>query len=148
MQDFLISHYNKFSKADKYIIGFIFGGNVFFIIVDNINEYLKLDKASRGAGYSLRLNLTKAVKMQLLALNPTYLCKANHFYKVVKNSQYNKGEIFEKMVFTKFHKKWKKDNKPFYECGDVKYKGVQYQIKFERATLTTEKQINRLIKTA
>ena len=35
-----------------------------------------------------------------------------------------------------------------YKCGDMKYKGVQYQIKFERATLTTEKQINRLIKTA
>ena len=145
MFEFLKVNYNKFSKADKYIIGFIYDGNVFFAIVNNIDDYVKLDKASRNAGFSLRLNLTKAAKIQLLTLNPTYLCKAKHFYKVVKNSQYNKGEIFEKMVFAKFCKKWEKDNTPFYESGDMKYKGIQYQIKFERATLTNEKQIKRLI---
>lgn len=148
MFDFLRFYYNKLNKADKYIIGFIFGGNVFFVIVDDIDNYIKLDRASRNNGYSLRLNLTKAAKIQLLTLNPIYLCKANHFCKVVKNSQYNKGEIFEKMVFSKFHKKWKKDNIPFYISGNMKYKGVQYQIKFERATLTNEKQIKRLIETA
>lgn len=145
MFTFLITNYKKFSKADKYIIGFIFNGNVFYVVVDDIEQYVKLDKASRGAGSSLRLNLTKAVKEQLLTLNPTYLCKAKHFYKIVKNSKYNKGDIFEKIVFAKFYKKWKKDNTPFYKMGDMKYKGVQYQIKFEHATLTTEKQINRLL---
>ena len=142
MFEFLKVNYNKFSKADKYIIGFIYDGNVFFAIVNNIDDYVKLDKASRNAGFSLRLNLTKAAKIQLLTLNPTYLCKAKHFYKVVKNSQYNKGEIFEKMVFAKFRKKWKKDNIPFYESGDMKYKGVQYQNKI-RTCNTHKRKANK-----
>lgn len=150
MKTFLTTNYNKFSKADKYIIGYVFNGNVFFVVVDDIAQYVKLDTVSGRSGYSLKLSLTNTVKNQLLKLNPTYLCNAQHFYKAVENSQYqySKDDVFEKMVFAKFYKKWKKDNIPFYIAGDMKYKGVQYQIRFENAILTTEKQINRLLRTA
>lgn len=145
MKQFLQNGYKQFNKADYYIIGFIYGGNVYYIALQNIDDFVKLDRASRNNGYSLRLNLTKAAKIQLLECNPQYLCKANHFYKLVKSSNYNKGEIFEQLIFKKFRKKWKKDNKPFYICGDMTYKKKQIQIKFERATLCTEQQIKRLL---
>lgn len=145
MKQFLTENYLKYSKADYYIIGYIFGGNVYYSKVTDIMPFLKLDKASRNAGYSLRLNITKAEKIQLLELNPSYLCKAKHFYKLVKNSKYNKGDIFEMLILKKYHKKWKKSNTPFYEKGDMRYKKQEIQIKFERATFTNEKQIKRLI---
>lgn len=148
MKTFLTINYNKFSKADKYIVGFVFNRSVFFTVVDDIDQYLKLDTVSGGKGSCLRLSLTNTGKRQLLKLNPTYLCNTQHFYKIVENSQYSKEDAFKKLVFAKFYKKWEKDNIPFYEGGDMIHKGVQYQIRFENATLTTEKQIKRLLKAA
>lgn len=145
MKQFLTENYLKYNKADYYIIGYIFGGNVYYSKVTDITPFLKLDIASRNAGYSLRLNITKAAKIQLLELNPCYLCKAKHFYRLVKNSKYNKGDIFEMLILKKYHKKWRKNDTPFYEKGDMRYKKQEIQIKFERATFTNEKQIKRLI---
>lgn len=148
MLTFLTTNYKKFSKADKYIIGFVFNGKVFFVVVDDITQYLKLDTVNHGTGSCLKLSLTNTTKNQLLKLNPTYLCKAPHFYKTVDNSQYSKDDIFEKMMFAKFYKKWEKKYTPFYVAEDMTHKGVRYQIRFENAIVTTEKQIKRLLKTA
>lgn len=148
MKTFLAVNYNKFSKADKYIVGFVFNRSVFFAVVDDIDQYLKLDTVSSGKGSCLKLSLTNTEKRQLLKLNPTYLCNTQYFYKTVENSQYSKEDAFKKLVFAKFYKKWEKDNIPFYKGGDMTHKGVQYQIRFENAILTTEKQIKRLLKAA
>ena len=137
----LIARYHEFSYTNQYIYGFFFQNMVYMVRVDaSIMPYiLKLDKASRGAGYSLRFCPTKAQKILLLSKGATILCSKVFFDEAVRTSKYNRGEIFEKMVVEYFGLEWKKDTVPFYEGADATIDGVDYQIKFERATFTNEK---------
>jgi hypothetical protein len=105
---------------------------------------LKLDKASRGAGYSLRFCPTKEQKAFLLTKGAKVLCSKEFFEISVKESKYNKGEIFEKMVTESYKQEWTKDNVPFTEDGDLTVNGIAYQIKFEKATFTNEKTLARM----
>ena len=105
---------------------------------------LKLDKASRGAGYSLRFCPNKNQKAFLLSKGAYPLCSKDFFETSVKESKYNKGEIFEKMVTEYFGQIWEKDNIPFTEDGDLTVNGIAYQIKFEKATFTNEKTLARM----
>lgn len=72
------------------------------------------------------------------------ICSKEFFEETVKNSKYNKGEIFEKMVTEYFNQEWKKDNVPFTEDGDLTVNGKAFQIKFEKATFTNEKTLARM----
>ena len=52
----MISRYNELSYTHNYIYGFYFQNNVYMVeaTAEVMPYILKLDKASRGAGYSLR----------------------------------------------------------------------------------------------
>ena len=140
----MISKYNALSFTHEYVFGFTYKGNVYMATVDaSVLPYvLTLDKASRGAGYSLRFKPTVAQKITLLPY-AELLCSVDFFDDTVKESKYNKGEIFEKFVTEKFGQEWHKDNVPFTDDGDVTANGVAYQIKFEKATFCNEKQLQR-----
>ena len=60
-----------------------------------------------------------------------------------EESKYNRGEIFEKLVTEFYGQKWEKDNVPFTDDGDLTVNGIAYQIKFQKATFTSEKQLAR-----
>ena len=122
----------KFAKPYKML------GNDFF------NNGVKLDKASRGAGYSIRFKPNKSDKINLLAKGAKVLCSVEYFEELVKNSKYNKGEIIEKLVTEYYGQEWEKDNVPFTDDGDLTVNNIAYQIKFERATFINEKQIARM----
>jgi hypothetical protein len=112
---------------------------------DNMLPYvMKLDKASRGQGYSLRFKPDKAQKALLLADGSvTPICSEEFFETCVKESKYNRGEVFEKMVTEQmFGQVWEKDNVPYTDGGDVEDAGIAYQIKFEKATFTNEKSMS------
>jgi hypothetical protein len=110
---------------------------------DILKDVCCLDRASRGAGYSLRYKPTKS-KIAFIcenAMDIIPLCSKKFFMRSYKHSKYNKGETFERLVYKHYHKKWHKDTIPFYQDGDIAINGISYQIKFVNATLTTEKQI-------
>ena len=142
----MINRYNELSYTHNYIYGFYFQNMVYMVeaTADLMPYILKLDKASRGAGYALRFCPTKEQKALLLSKGATALCSKNFFETSVRESKYNKGEIFEKMVTESFGQEWEKDNVPFTEDGDVTVNGVAYQIKFEKATFTNEKILARM----
>ena len=144
--EMMINRYNELSYTHNYIYGFYFQNMVYMVkATAEIMPYiLKLDKASRGAGYSLRFCPTNAQKALLLAKGATALCSKEFFETSVKESKYNKGEIFEKMVTEFFSQKWTKDNIPFTEDGDITVNEIAYQIKFEKATFTNEKTLARM----
>ena len=144
----MISRYNELSYTHNYIYGFYFQNNVYMVeATTEVMPYiLKLDKASRGAGYSLRFCPTNAQKTFLLAKGAQTLCSKEFFETSVKESKYNKGEIFEKMVTEFYGQEWIKDNVPFTEDGDLTTNGIAYQIKFEKATFTNEKTLARMEK--
>lgn len=144
----LINRYNKVAYTHNYIWGFTFKGNVYMTITtaDKMPYVCKLDKASRGAGYALRFCPTTAQKMLLMEQGAKLICSELFFNSEVKNSKYNKGEIFEKMVTEYFGQVWEKDSVPFTEDGDITVDGIAYQIKFQKATFCNEKSIANLEK--
>lgn len=142
----MVKYYISKSYTHNYIVVFTFDGVVYMVIVGNdfFNNGVKLDKASRGAGYSIRFKPNKSDKINLLAKGAKVLCSIEYFEELVKNSKYNKGEIIEKLVTEYYGQEWEKDNVPFTDDGDLTVNGVAYQIKFERATFINEKQIARM----
>lgn len=144
----LWNSYEKLAYTDKYILGFKYAGNIYITYRESLetSDFVKLDNAGRGQGYSIRFKPSKAEKIHLLK-NASVLCSADYFLELVATSKYNKGEIFEKLVTeTEAHTEWKKDNVPFTEAGDVEINGTPYQIKFEKATFCNEKSIMNLKK--
>lgn len=144
----MINRYNELAYTHNYIYGFCFQGMIYYTIetAETMPYILKLDKASRNAGYSLRFLPTKEQKIFLLSKGAKVLCSKEFFETTTKNSGYNKGEIFEKLITEYFGYTWKKDNVPFSKAGDLNINGTVYQIKFERATFTNEKTLARIKK--
>ena len=142
----LIQFYNKHAYTHRYILGFRFNKLIYFVVVDakELDFVTKLDKASRGAGYSLRFKPTKVQKNYLMSLGAKMLCSEEFFNQLKTMSKYNFGELFEKLVTEMNGQEWTKDNVPFTEDGDLTVDGVAYQLKFEKATFITEAQMMRM----
>ena len=139
----MIKWYRNKSVADAYILGYIANGNICFNIVDEIMpRYLNVEKASRNQGENLRLRLRTKNKQQLMRKEYYCLGSADQ----LNQEKYNKGEIFEKLVTEFFGQKWEKDNIPFWIQGDICVENVKIQIKFDGATLTNTKQIEKFKK--
>ena len=142
----MIAAYHAHAYTGEYMFGFEYQGNIYMVKADwKVLPYvLKLDKASRGAGYALRFKPNKAQKTLLMAMGAQLICSKVFFEETVADSKYNRGEIFEKMVTELYGQIWEKDNVPFTEDGDLTVDGVAYQIKFQKATFTNEKQLARM----
>jgi hypothetical protein len=111
--------------------------------------------ASRGAGYALRFKPTTDQKYMLMTMNAQPLCSEKMFNEMLQEKylnnkgkmvNYNRGDLFEKLVTEYAGQVWEKDNIPFTEAGDIEWNGVAYQIKFEKATFTNEKTLMNLRK--
>ena len=142
----MIDRYNAVAYTHEYIWGYEYKGNIYMssTSADYMPIVCKLDKASRGAGYSLRFCPNSQQKITLMT-SATLLCSKKYFDSEVENSIYNRGEIFEKMVTEYFGQVWEKDNVPYTEAGDIEVDGVAYQIKFEKATFTNEKTLTKIM---
>lgn len=134
--------YIRRSAASRYALGFTLNGSIYVAYVGDaeLEQVISVDRASRGAGLSLRFKPTKAQKFFLLKYADV-LCSQDLFNTEVSISKYNAGEVFEKMVTESFGQTWVKDNIPFTQAGDINVNGEEIQIKFERASLATERQL-------
>ena len=142
----LVNFYNETSATHNYIAVFNLNGNVIASITNNTTLFangVKLDKASRGAGYSIRFKPNKRDKMALMVGQTFNLCSVEMFDTLVRESEYNKGEIAERLVTEHFGQVWTKDNVPYTVDGDITVDGIKYQIKYERATFINEAQMIR-----
>lgn len=136
----MIRNYRKYSVADSYIIGFVYGGNVYFTEVKEIApRFLNIEEASRNQGMNLRLRIKAQYRAQL---SKKAICLGSA--DILTESKYNKGEIFEKYITEFFGQVWEKDTIPFYEDGDITVDGRKVQIKLDSATLCNTKQIAKL----
>ena len=142
----MIDTYNEFSYTHWYFFGVVFARKVWLVKVDSsiLPYVLKLDKASRGKGYSLRFKPNNKIRAMLLVCGAEPICSVEYFNTLVAESKYNKGEVFEKLVTEYFGQTWEKDSVPFTDDGDLTVDGIAYQIKFESATFLTEAQMVRL----
>lgn len=142
----MIDRYNELSYTHEYIFGFTYQHNVYavYATADVLPYILMLDKASRGAGYALRFRPTREQKNFLMSMGAELICSKEWFDRLVADSRYNKGEIFEKIITEKAGQRWHKDSVPFTMDGDLTVDGIAYQIKYESATFTNERILARL----
>ena len=140
----LITEYRARAFAHEYIFGFIARGTVYasFVNEEKLPYLCKLDRASRGAGYSLRCQPDTAQTMLLLSSDKVLPICSEEYLKAEFNAcKYNYGEVFEKIVTEYYGQEWTKDHIPFDEGADITIEGIGYQIKFEKATFTNEKTL-------
>ena len=147
MKKMLANGYESVAYTNNYILGFEYKGAIYAIECDRmVVSYLTLDKASRGAGYSLRFKPTIAQKKAMLADGAYMVCSSEYFGGLVAETKYNRGEIFEKIITERNGQEWVKDNVPFTKAGDLMVNEISYQIKFEKATYCNEKSLANLDK--
>ena len=145
MKMMMTEFYRRNEQCDAHMYGVRFNGTIYACISHNM--LAKLDTASRGGGKSLRFKPTKAEKLELVG-NGFPICSEEHFEEIHKmlTPKYGKnyGNTFEYVAAEYYGQTWEKDFLSWYEGADLEVDGVRYQLKFERATFTTEKQIARL----
>ena len=144
----MINQYNRLSFTHNYIFGFADRGTIYAVVTNSnvLPLVCCLDTSSRYGGLSLRFKTKKEKKEFLKSFRMKEICYEKYFEEVVKNSKYNRGEIFEKMITEFVGQKWKKNNVPFTKDGDITIKGIAYQIKFNQATFANEKSLENLTK--
>lgn len=135
----MMKYYKQRNASQEFIIGFTYNKTIYFIQMKHIPlKYLKVEEASRKQGQSLRLRLNKEQCAKLIKK-----AQSLGIENILIDNKYNKGEMFEKHITEHFKKEWKKDNIPYWKQGDINLNGIEIQIKYNGATLTTTKQIKK-----
>ena len=142
----MVKKYSETAYTHNYICGFVFNHKVYAVYMDKseIQSVIGFGIGSRNRGKSLRYRPTKSIKKMMLTLGATFIGFENDFMNEVKNSKYNKGEIFEKRITEKAGQVWEKDSVPFYKGADLTVGNTPYSIKFQEATFCTEQTLSRL----
>ena len=142
--------YTNNAFTHDYIFTFEFSGNFYALTLEGVTAEMlmtlcKQDKASRGAGFSVRFRPSNADKLALVNMGAKVICSSEYFKSVCASNKYNKGENAEKMVTEQmFGQVWEKDSVPFTQAGDVEANGKAYQHKHEGATFCNEKTLHNL----
>ena len=141
MRHKMTSFYKETAFTHHYIFGYAYKKNVYMTITTDevLNEVITLDRAGHNEGVAIKFKPNNAQKLMLMSINNEPICTEEYLETLTKNSKYNRGEIFEKIITEKFGQIWVKDNIPYTEDGDITINGVAYQIKYQRATFLTEK---------
>lgn len=147
----MVQKYDLHNYTHLYIIGIKWKKQIIACVVTSaiLGKITILDRASRGAGYSLRFKPNMTTRMYLLknALATYKICSIDELERVAREEvgkRTNRGSAFEKLVTEYFGQEWRKDSVPFTEAGDIEVNGKAYQIKFEGATFCNEKQLRGL----
>lgn len=139
----MLEKYMEKSYSKHFIIGFELNGTIYAFTTSNYKVFeniIREEQSSRNQGKALRLRLKKNDKI-FLVNNAIAICTKEQFNKELSNSKYNRGEIFEKLIFSRYGMEWHKDNVKYTVAGDVIINNIHYQIKYQNATITTEKTL-------
>lgn len=142
----LIAYYNATSFTHHYAFGFNYKGTVYACFCESnmLESICKLDKASskNGGGYSLRFQLTMAIRDYMLNVcDSVALCSYDEFKARKASNKYNWGENFEMLMAEKYGCTWKKDNRKYTDYADMYIDNKPYQLKYYKASFITENQI-------
>lgn len=144
--DEMVTTYNKFSGAHKYLVGFTKGNSVYYVLVSfpELVAFLKLDHASSKRGGHAKIRVRVSSTQALALINRGQAVKLCDVEELNANNKYNKGENFERIVTEKLtNEQWTKDSIPFYVKGDITLNNEEVQVKLDGAELTNEKTLAR-----
>ena len=138
--------YERFTKADAYIMGYNKDGLVYGVKWDKIpRKYTKVQKecSKAGGGYGLYVNINTKKARAELEKKSFYVCTEEE----LKDETYNKGVMFEKAIYEMFGQEFRgKDNVPFHKGGDIVVDGEEIQIKYLHARICYDKTLKKLKK--
>lgn len=137
----MMNEYESMAYAHEYMLGYVEDHMVKVAIVPAhmMSKLVKLDSASENAGFSLRFKPDRVQKKILSAYVRFTLCSEYMLETLWEESKYNRGDLFEKLIFEYFGQNWKKTDTRFCDDADITVNGVAYQIKFNKATITNER---------
>ena len=144
--DYLKSGYKIHVLTDLYVKGFELNGIVYAYIDRGLTCTAVESEASKDGGLTvLKYKPTKKEKIAFVKSGKCFkVCCSAYLEWHYKNSKYNRGDIFEKLILELFNKVWHKDNIPFFEGYDLETGTRNYSIKYQGGRYCTEKTINKL----
>ena len=139
--------YERFTGAEGYAIGFHIGEDVYCAMLDKIPRRftcIQKECSRMGGGYGLYIKVTsKKAKEELIKKGAV---KVGTLSDLI-NSTYNKGVMFEKMVYELNGQIFRgKDSVRFTEGGDIVIDGKEIQVKYEHARICYDKTLKKLKK--
>ena len=138
--------YEKFTKAEGYIIGFPVGDMVYGAKLDKIpRRYTKVQKecSKMGGTYGLYINVKSKKAQAELMKNAFPVCSLAE----LESGKYNTGVMFEKSVYEYFGQTFRgKDSVRFYQSGDITIDGVEIQVKYLHARICYDTTLTKLKK--
>ena len=147
----LATAYKQLQAADKFIVGFNIEGNVYFaeIPLDSLlNEFAGISMTSDETPCKrLRIKpLNKKTAILFNSYNPQLLCSFDELQELAKAEfSTNCGQAFESMICNYYNGKLNDYSIPFWKAGDFSADGIQYQAKFQLATIITEYTMQKAI---
>lgn len=132
-----LNRYELTSAADKIALVYVLEKRVYMALLDSLRG-LPIKVCDRidenGTAYqTLRLDLKQKDYLKLRDNGSALLGWAKDIFQDGEN----KGNTVERVVIEKYHGKAAKTGTAYYESGDAIIAGMQVQIKFQNATLTT-----------
>lgn len=146
----MVKRYETISGTHNYIFGFTYKKNIYACVCENFADLASitcLDKASRNGGCSLRFKPNTGIKNLLftLANRSAVVCSAEFFDGQMENFKGNRGELFERLAFEFFGGTQNTvKNADFTTGGDGVINGVEYQVKYDKATFCSEFSLQNL----
>lgn len=142
-----LQKYERIMNNIKYEMYFISEHKLYKIQLDKLSfEMVKLGKesSSKGGYEKLRLSITKAIKQEFINSGKArYIMTEEHFIEKAKVANLNKGQYCEYISATSRKQEYKLDSVRFDKGGDVNLKRKQIQVKFENASLTQLRTIDK-----
>ena len=147
----MVDNYKTFEACERHFDGFARDGFVWAYesVFNGLGCVLDRAAKSKGGAVSMRFRPTADEKKAMIKAGAFKVCTIEHFEEVhemltpVYGS--NKGHDFEYVMAEYFGQTWEKDTLKWWEGPDMIVNGITYQLKFERATFTTETQLIRVI---
>lgn len=150
----MFKRYEITKGNELYILYYIYNNKLYRTITNTINsKFIKLDRTSKkkGSKKQLKLTITKEYKEILVKDNTTQEIMTKQEFEVLceehKIDLVSKGRTIEYIEYTRQGRQneYKVDNVRYDKQGDINIKGIEYQIKFENASITTYNTIDKVV---
>ena len=147
----MVDGYKAFEASERHLDGFARDGFIWAYDCEFDGLGCVLDRSSKknGGAVSLRFRPTSAEKRAMIADGAVQICTVEHFREVCAMLALtygnNNGHGFEFVMHEHFGQTWEKDTLKWWEGPDMVINGINYQLKFEKATFTTEAQLRRVM---
>ena len=129
-------YYNRLTGADRTLVFFEYKGNIYIHECHHIAPrwaHEEFESSKNGGHQKFRMRISTDEKVKLIPKSKMVMT-SKEFNAIPYKNKGHKCEAWLHMVCDLGE--YTPDHKRFDECGDVRIGGVEYQVKFQNASLT------------